>query len=94
MKYISEGVKEKEFLKNRIKNKNWGMEIKTNNRLDPKDGVGLRFGVVVTLKEMYGVNRIEEFIRNCHLNGWLVNKLDIQNRIDIHEKVNEEIEFE
>ena len=43
---------------------------------------------------MYGVNRIEEFIRNCHLNGWLVNKIDVQNRINIHEKVNEEIEFE
>ena len=83
MKYISEGVKEKRIPKKSYQNKNWGMEIKTNNRLDPKDGVGLRFGVVVTLKEMYGVNRIEEFIRNCHL-----------NRIDIHEKVNEEIEFE
>ena len=94
VKYISEGVKEKRIPKKSYQNKNWGMEIKTNNRLDPKDGVGLRFGVVVTLKEMYGVNRIEEFIRNCHLNGWLVNKLDIQNRIDIHEKVNEEIEFE
>ena len=94
VKYISEGVKEKRIPKKSYQNKNWGMEIKTNNRLDPKDGVGLRFGVVVTLKEMYGVNRIEEFIRNFHLNGWLVNKLDIQNRIDIHEKVNEEIEFE
>lgn len=69
------------------------MEIKTNNRLDPKDGVGLRFGVVVTLKEMYGINRIDEFTRDCILNGWLVNKIDIKNRIDIHEKVNEEIEF-
>ena len=61
----------------RIWMKHW-MEVKTNNRLDYKDGVGLRFGVVVTLKEMYGVNRIEEFIRNCHLNGWLVNKIDVQ----------------
>ena len=69
------------------------MEIKTNNRLDPKDGRGLRFGVVVTLKEMFGVNRIDEFIKNCHLNGWLVNPVDIKNRIDIHEKVNENIEF-
>ena len=49
--------------------------------------------VVVTLKEMYGANRIDEFIRNCILNGWLVNRINIQNRIDIHEKVNEEIEF-
>lgn len=70
------------------------MEIKTNNRLNPKDGFGIRFGVVVTLKEINGVNRIDEFIKNCNLNGWLVNKIDIQTRIDIHEKVNEEVTFE
>lgn len=93
VKYISEKPKSRKILKKSYKNKKWGMEIKTNNRLDPKDGVGLRFGVVVTLKEMYGINRIDEFIRNCNLNGWLVNKIDIENKIDIHEKVNEEIEF-
>lgn len=93
VKYISEKPKSRKIPKKSYKNKKWGLEIKTNNRLDPKDGVGLRFGVVVTLKEMYGVNRIDEFIRNCNLNGWLVNKIDIENRIDIHEKVNEEIEF-
>ena len=93
VKYISEKPKERKIPKKSYSNKNWGMEVKTNNRLDPKDGVGLRFGVVVTLKEMYGVNRIDEFIRNCILNGWLVNRINIQNRIDIREKVNEEIEF-
>ena len=75
-------------------NKNWGMEIKTNNRLDPKDGMGIRFGVVVTLKEINGINRIDEFIKNCILNGWLVSKIDVQTRIDINKKVNEDIEFE
>ena len=93
VKYICEKTTGKKRLKKSYNNKNWGMEIKTNNRLDSKDGVGIRFGVVVTLKEIYGVNRIDEFIKNCHLNGWLVNRIDIQNRIDIHEKVNEEIEF-
>lgn len=94
VKYITERIKERRVPKRSYHNKNWGMEIKTNNRLDPQDGVGLRFGVVVTLKEMYGVNRIDEFIRNCHLNGWLVNVLDIENRINIYDKINEEIEFE
>ena len=93
VKYICEKPTKDKQAKKSYKNKNWGMEIKTNNRLDPKDGIGLRFGVVVTLKEINGVNRIDEFVRNCHLNGWLVNTIDIQNRIDIHEKVNEEIEF-
>lgn len=93
VKYIYEKPTERKRSKRSYNNKNWGMEVKTNNRLDPKDGVGLRFGVVVTLKEIYGVNRIDEFIKNCHLNGWLVNKIDVRNRIDIHEKVNEEIEL-
>ncbi len=93
VKYVSEKPKSRKIPKSSYKNKNWGMEVKTNNRLDPQDGIGLRFGVVVTLKEMYGVNRIDEFIRNCNLNGWLVNKINVENRIDIHEKVNEEIEF-
>ena len=83
VKYISEKPKSRKIPKKSYKNKKWGMEIKTNNRLDPKDGVGLRFGVVVTLKEMYGVNRIDEFIRNCNLNGWLVNKIYIENRIAV-----------
>lgn len=94
VKYISETPKNRKMPKKSYnKNKKWGMEIKTNNRLDPKDGVGIRFGVVVTLKEMYGVNRIDEFIRNCTLDGWLVNIIDVKNRIDIHEKVNEDIDF-
>lgn len=94
VKYIAEKVKDRRVPKKSYRNKNWGMEIKTNNRLDPEDGVGLRFGVVVTIKEMYGINRIDEFIKNCYLNGWLVNAIDIQNRIEIHEKINEEIRFD
>lgn len=94
VKYIAEVPKDRMRAKISYNNKNWGMEIKTSNRLDPKDGVGIRFGVVVTLKEINGVNRIDEFIRGCHLNGWLVNKIDIEHRIDIHEKINEDIEFD
>ena len=94
VKYIAERPKNKMMPKKSYDNKNWGMEIKTNNRLDPKDGIGIRFGVVVTLKEINGVNRIDEFIKNCTLNGWLVNEIDVQTRVDINKKVNEDIEFE
>jgi hypothetical protein len=94
VKYVAERPKDRMSSKKSYNNKNWGMEIKTNNRLDPKDGMGIRFGVIVTLKEINGINRIDEFIKNCTLNGWLVNKLDIQTRIDINEKVNQDIEFE
>lgn len=94
VKYIAESATKKMEPKNSYQNKNWGMEIKTNNRLNPEDGKGVRFGVVVTLKEMKGINRIDDFIRNCTLNGWLVNVIDVEHRIDVHRKMNEEIKFE
>lgn len=94
VKYIAESATKRMIPKDSFNNKNWGMEIKTNNRLDSKDGMGVRFGVVVTLKEMNGINRIDEFIRNCTLNGWLVNEIDVDNKVDLHQKVNEEIEFD
>ena len=94
VKYVAECITKKRSPKKSYKNKNWGREINTNNRLNPEDGEGVRFGVVVTLKEINGVNRIDEFIRDCTLNGWLVKVIDVQSRIDIHKKVNEEIEFE
>ncbi len=94
VKYLSEQPKSRMRPKKSYNNKNWGMEIKTNNRLDPQDGVGVRFGVVVTFKEMNGMNRIDEFIRNCDLDGWLVKSLDIKTRIALHEKIHESIELE
>ena len=72
----------------------WGLSIKTKERLAPKTGRGLQFGVVVTLKEMNGVNRIDEFIKLCMVRGWLVNRIDIENQIDVYSKAEEEIEFE
>lgn len=94
VKYISESTTKQMKPKNSFVNKNWGIEIKTSNRLTPKDGLGIRFGIVVTLKEINGINRIDEFIRNCTLNGWLVNTVDIINKVDIHQKLSEDIEFE
>ena len=68
--------------------------MKTKNRLNSEDGKNLKFSIVVTLKELNGVNRIEDFIRNCLLNEWFVNKIDIENRVDIHNIAEEDIHFE
>lgn len=75
-------------------NKLWGMSIKTKERLQPRDGEGIRFGVVVTLREMNGVNRIEDFIQQCSLRGWLVNRLNVEQRIDVYQTAEETVEFE
>ena len=72
----------------------WGIKIKTKERLNKKDGENVKFGVIITLKEVNGVNRIQEFIQQCQFRGWLVNKIDIENRIDIYNIAREEIELE
>ena len=72
----------------------WGLSIKTKERSDSKAGRGLSFGIVITLKEMHGVNRIDDFIKMCMARGWLVNKLDIEQQINIYQKSEEEIDFE
>ena len=71
----------------------WGMSVKTIERLRKRDGDGIRFGVVVTLKEINGVNRIDDFIRQALLRGWLVNELQVETQVDIYNRLNEEIEF-
>ena len=75
-------------------NPSWGLSLKTKERLEERFGEDLKFGIVITLKEINGVNRVDEFIKNAQLKGWLVNKIDIDTRIDIFNKAEEEIEFE
>ena len=72
----------------------WGLSLKTKERLEEKHGDGLKFGIVITLKEINGVNRIETFIQNAQLKGWLINQIDVENRIDIYNVAEEEIKFE
>ncbi|RIV16264.1 hypothetical protein D1113_03015 [Mycoplasmopsis gallopavonis] len=69
------------------------MEIKTNNRLHPKEGEGIRFGVVVTLREMKGINRIQEFIEICKEKNLSPKVIDVDNREKIYQKFNEDIEL-
>ena len=72
----------------------WGLSLKTKERLEERHGYWLKFGIVITLKEIKGVNRIDTFIQNAQLKGWLVNQIDVENRIDIFNIAEEEIEFE
>lgn len=59
----------------------WGLSLKTKERLTKKYGEGLKFGVIITLKEINGVNRIDEFIQKVQLREWLVNKIDIDTQL-------------
>lgn len=62
--------------------------------MKPQAGRSLAFGVVVTLKEMNGVNRIDDFIKLCMARGWLVSKLDVENQVDIYLRAEEDLDLE
>lgn len=94
VKHIYEKPKSRSVAKKVYGTGSWGISIKTKERLVSRDGEGINFGVVITLKEMNNVNRINEFIRQCSLKGWLVNRINIDNRLDVYVKAEEEIEFE
>lgn len=98
VKHIRENIKtptgRQKLPKKKNENELWGISIKTKERLNSRDGNNLKFGVVVTLKEVNGINRIQEFIQQCQFRGWLVNSINIENRIDIYNTSEEELKFE
>ena len=94
VKHIGEQIKSRTKSKKVYESGMWGLSIKTKERTDPNAGKGLQFGVVVTLYEMNGVNRINEFVKMCMMRNWLVNEVDIQNQLDVYNIAEEEIELE
>lgn len=94
VKHIGEELKEKCRPKKVYPTQTWGISIKTKERLNNSDGVNLKFGIVITLKEINGNNRIDEFIHQCNLKGWIVNRLNVTNSIEIHNRAEEIIDLE
>lgn len=94
IKRISEEIKDRKVPKKSYDAGMWGIGVITKERVASKNRSPLKFGLVITLKEMYGKNRIEDFVKMCEAKGWLVNRLDIQNQLDIYAKADEEIKFD
>lgn len=94
VKHISETLKENGHPRKAYQSSMWRLSIKTKERLAPSAGRGLMFGVVVTLREMNGENRIDDFIKMCMMRGWVVSRLDVHTQVDVYVKAEEEITFE
>jgi hypothetical protein len=94
VKHISDVIKSRAVARKAYDAGLWGLSINAKERMQPRGKKSLPFGVVVTLKEMNGINRIEEFKKLCMARGWLVTKLDVQNQIDIYLRAEEDVEFE
>lgn len=92
-KYISKVLKNNKPIKS-YDERLWGLAITSKERLTTKTRSHLNFGAVITLREINGINRIQDFVRACSLRGWIVNEINIQNRINIYNSNQEEVFFE
>lgn len=95
VKHISDRISEKSRSRSILgPSRLWGLSVKTKERKTDGTRDKIPFGLVITMKEMNGVNRIEEFIKSCESRGWIVNRIDIKNRLDIYAQADEEIVWE
>lgn len=92
-KFISKVLKKNRPI-NSYDERLWGIKITSKSRLDLDTSEQLNFGVVITLREVNGVNRIQDFITACTLRGWIVTKFDIQQQVELYNTSQEEIDFE
>lgn len=72
----------------------WGLAVTSKERLAMRTMGELNFGIVITLREINGVNRIQDFIRACNMRGYIVSELNIQNQLEIYNINQEELTFE
>lgn len=92
-KFISKILRKNKPLKS-YKERLWGISIISKERLSSKIKKGLNFGVVVTLKEISGVNRIQDFVKACTLRGWIVKELKPEYQVEIYNNNQEDINLE
>lgn len=72
----------------------WGVSVKTKERLEKRDGYGIKFGLVVTLKEVNGVNRIHDFKQKALAAGWRVEEISVQTKVDIYNQLQQPLNLE
>lgn len=93
VKVISSVPKEHNKPLKSYSNKMWGMSITSKQRVS-KTIPSIRFGVVITIKDIDGRNRIDNFVENCILKGWNVTRLKVQERIDLMLKIKDDLKLE
>ena len=97
VKHIVEKIPGRKTSGKQVYNDNgfWGISIKSKNRLNNPNDRSLPFGLVITLKEINGKNRIQEFMALCRAYAsWHVEELDVENSVKIFNLAEEEVEFE
>lgn len=94
VKHISEPIKTRAIPRQAYDSGLWGLCIKMKERMQSAAKQPLPFGVVITLKEMNGINRIDDFKKLCMARNWLVTQLDVDQQINLYNQAEEQLSFE
>lgn len=92
-KFISKTFKKNRPLKS-YDERLWGISVVSKERLGTRMQGALNFAAIVTLKEIKGINRIQDFITACVLRGYIVNELDVNAQVEVYNTNQERITFE
>ena len=79
--------------KNKAPNPYWGLKLVKTTRLDTPSRDRIPFSVVVTLREIKGENRINDFKRMCDAALWDIETVDVEQRLDFYERIEENVTF-
>jgi hypothetical protein len=94
VKHVCEKEKSRKVAKEVYEDGLWGLSIKKVSRLSTSNEEKIPFGVVVTLRDIYGDDHFEEFIQQCNFRGWIVSRINVEEKITLYEKIEEEIEWD
>ena len=94
VKHIGDIPDPKAHARKAYDSKLWGLSIKSKARNAAGARDRLAFGVIVTLKEMHGVNRIDDFIQQCQARGWIVNRVNVEAKVNVYNQGQMELPLE
>jgi hypothetical protein len=72
----------------------WGFSVTSKERRKNASQDPLNFGIVVTVRNIKGQNRISEFLNSCSLERYNVKPLDISNQNRIYDQAQEELHLD
>lgn len=94
VKHISDECKQKMRSRKTYGNNFWGIRINKTTREDRAENSSVAFGLVVTLKDITGTNRYAEFIQQCMMRGWFVNRVNLEAQMNLYETAEAQLNLE
>lgn len=95
IKFIGELFSENARPRKTYNDDRWGIALNVKERSESKRcGQGMRFALVVSIKTLDGKNYYNDFVRRVSSRGWIVQPIDIEQRLNIYNEAEIDITFD